>query len=216
MKTKMLSLTLLVLINLLLSGCKDQIFNGSEELVTVSKALPTFTKIIANDIVEVNVVQGDAQSVEVIVNENLQSQIKTTVRDNTLSLSLKSGSYSEVTFIVNIQIPNLEKIELHGDAKGDVRFATNKLRIESYDAAELDLRGSSNELNASLKGAGSIKGFTFVTDILNVNSRGASELNINVNSEINGTVEEGAIVRYLGNPIINASTREGGRIVNAN
>lgn len=216
MKTKMFSLILLVLINLLTSGCKDQIFNGSEELVTVSKALPTFTKIIANDIVEVNVVQGETQSVGVIVNENLQSQIKTTVRDNTLSLSLKSGSYRGVTFIVNIQIPNLEKIELHGDTKGDVQFATNKLRIESHDAAELDLRGSSNELNASLKGAGSIEGFTFVTDILNVNSRGVSELNISVNSEINGSVEEGAIVRYLGNPIINASTSEGGRIVNAN
>jgi hypothetical protein len=43
-----------------------------------------------------------------------------------------------------------------------------------------------------------------------------SELSITCNSELNGSVSDDSILRYKGSPVINATTSDGGEIIDAN
>lgn len=206
-----------LLLSLLNFGCsKEDDFTGSDTIITVTRELSSFTKILAQDDLTVKVRQGTAQLVEVTVNDNLQNQLKTEVDNNTLNIALENGSYSNANFEVNILMPDLESLQLNDNTRGDIALDLNELELTVNGSSELQLAGSAQTLNINNNDAGEIEGFDFTTAVLNINARDASELEITCSDELNGTVNQAATVRYRGTPTINASTSEDGQIIDAN
>ncbi len=213
-KKSIFSFLLLTLI--FLNGCSKDDFTGSDNIITITRDLPEFTKIDVQTSLEVNVIQSNTQIVEIMVNDNLQSRITTNVSNNTLFISLKDGSYENDTFVVNIQLPNLERLQLNDDTRGSVNFTSNQFEFEVNGSSQLSLDGSSEILNTEINDDGKISAFSFATAVLNTRSRDASELEITCSNELNGTVYEASKVSYRGTPTINAQTSEDGQIINAN
>lgn len=216
MKLKTLNWIYLILLAFLILGCSDDTFEGSDNIITVTRELPAFTNIVAGNDMQINVVQKSTQIVEVIVNENLQSQLKTIVDNNTLILSLEAGSYDNATLTVNIEMPSLEFFELNDNTRGSVGFSARQLGLKVSGSSRLHLEGASEVLNTTLNNAGIINGFSFSTDTLNTNSGDASELEITCNSALDGTVNQASIVRYRGTPTVSAQISESGRVVAVN
>jgi len=197
----------LIIINI---GCDSNTnFVGSDNLITISRDLTEFTNVVAEDDLEVNINQGNEQTVELIVNDNLIDQLVTRVDNSTLFISVASGSYENENFVVNIELPLLETLILNDNIEAEVDFTSTLLDFEINDSSELQLTGSSETLNIIIS-------VQFSTDILNTTSDDASELKITCNSELNGTVHDAATVSYRGMPTINATTSDAGEIIDAN
>jgi len=201
---------------LFLSACSNNSFIGSDNIVTITRDLAEFTKIEAEDALDLKINQGDEQLLEVMVNDNLQDQLITVVRNNTLSISIANGSFQNETFVVNITIPMLESLRLADATNAAVDFTSAELEFDINDASELNLRGSSETLDLKVYDASTVSGFSFSTEVLNTTCEDASEIEITCNSELNGTVRDASIVSYRGMPVINASTSDEGEIIDAN
>jgi len=199
-------------------GCDSdsEEFDGSDNIITVSRDFSEFVKIDAEDDLDVNIMQGNKQKVEIMVNDNLQEQLLTRVDDNTLFVGLANGSYSNETFVVNIELLNLESIRLEDNTRGVADVSTDVLGLDVNDSAELMLSGSSETLNLNINDAGLLNGFSFTTNILNTTSTDASEVEITCNSELNGSVNDASELRYKGMPVVNAITSDNGKIIDAN
>tara|TARA_B100000809_G_scaffold163756_1_gene161113 strand:- start:73 stop:738 length:666 start_codon:yes stop_codon:yes gene_type:complete len=187
---------------------------GSNNIVTLSRELPSFSKIHAEGDLTINVKQSSIQ--EVIINENLQDVIITTIDNNTLFVSLRNGSYNNSTFELNIQMPFLQEFQMNDDTQGKIDFVLDQLDIKINDSAQLELIGSSESLNINLGDDSRIDGFLFATTSLGANVQDDSELSITCNSELNGSVSDDSILRYKGSPVINATTSDDGEIINSN
>jgi len=187
---------------------------GSNNIVTLSRELPSFSKIHAEGDLTINVKQSSIQ--EVIINENLQDVIITTIDNNTLFVSLRNGSYNNSTFELNIQMPFLQEFQMNDDTQGKIDFVLDQLDIKMNNSAQLELIGSSESLNINLGDDSRIDGFLFATTSLGANVQDDSELSITCNSELNGSVSDDSILRYKGSPVINATTSDDGEIINSN
>jgi len=198
------------------TGCSKDQFVGSDNIVTISRELPAFTRIVAESDLDVNVTQSSTQKVEIMVNDNLQEQIQTTVRSGTLDITLKNGSYDNESFIVNIQIPNLESLRLDDNTRANVTFSGDLFEFEINDSSELELVGSADILNTTINDDGRISAFSFTTSVLNTTSKDAAELQITCTNELNGTVQDASQVSYRGMPVVNAQTSDAGQIIDAN
>jgi len=218
MKKNIYRISIMCLLSVLIIRCdkNDHMFVGSDTLVTITRDFSSFDRIIANDDLEVNVIQGNTQLVEIKVNENLQDQLITRVNNNTLDISLESGSYQNEKFEVNIEVPNLVRLQLNDNTKARVNYSTNELELDVNDSSALNLRGTCNILNIDNNDDGAVSGFAFTTEILNTTSDDASEIQIVCNGELNGNVSDAASVRYRGMPTINAKTSDAGQIIDAN
>jgi len=213
---KYILLTLLA--TALLAGCDtdNPVFEGSEELITITREFPLFDRIIASDELEVNVSKSDSRIIEITLNENLQNQLITNVSNSTLELSLETGSYRNGSFVVNIQIPDLKTIELNDNTTANVEYDSSELAFEVNDSSNLNLKGSADELSTKVSDDGRINGFSFTTEVLNTSSSDASKLQITCTGELNGTVDDASEVLYRGMPTVNAQTSDAGRITDAN
>lgn len=218
MYTKTIIFNILLLTIIILTGCSksNDYFNGSDNMITLTRDLPGFTKIVAESCLEVKVTKNSTQIVEVVVNDNLQEQLITSVSNGTLFISLADGNYRNDNFTVNIQLPSLERLELDDDTQGDVNFTSDHLEFEVNDSAELNLKGSAEILNAIIDDDGKINGFSFTAEVVNATINDDSELEITCIKELNGTVDDDSEISYRGMPVINVQTSDNGKIINAN
>ena len=201
---------------ILLAGCSDEDFTGSDNIITITRDLASFNKIVAETDLKVNVMQGPTQLVNVRVNDNLQNQLITRVNNNTLTISLESGSYDNATFELDIQMPELERFQLDDNTQGSIVFDLDQLIVEVNGSSELDLEGSAQTLVVRNNDAGEISGFSFIANVVEVDARNASKLEINCKDTLNGRVTQAAEVRYRGQPVVNATSNEAGEIIDAN
>jgi len=218
MKTKTIIYNLLIVTLVVLTGCSksDNRFTGSDNMITVSRELPAFTKVAAETSLEVNIIQSSTQFVEVMVNDNLQEQLITNVSKGILFISLADGNYRNDNFVVNIELPILERLELDDDTRSNVNFTSDQLEFDINDSSELNLEGSSEILNVSIDDDGKISAFAFTAEVVNADVNDDSELQISCTKELNGTVNDSSEIRYKGTPTINVETSDDGQIINAN
>jgi hypothetical protein len=113
-------------------------------------------------------------------------------------------------------MPFLQEFQMNDDTQGKIDFVLDQLDIKINDSAQLELIGSSESLNINLGDDSRIDGFLFATTSLGANVQDDSELSITCNSELNGSVSDDSILRYKGSPVINATTSDGGEIIDAN
>jgi len=217
MKNLIVKTTAVIFAILSLTSCDlDNQFDGSDDLIILSRDLPEFNKISAGSDMIVNVTQGPIQDVQITVNSNLQDKLLTTVSNETLNISLKNGNYRNTTFIVNIQIPELNRLEFQDHVIGEVFYNGESLELDINDASELEIYGQANTLQVSLKDAAKIKGYSFISETLNASLSDAAILEITCNGQLNGSAKDASKVRYKGNPILNFSTKDAATISNEN
>lgn len=217
MKNHILKSAVIVFTFLSLVSCNmDNRFSGSDDLVTISRDLATFENIKAGDALVVNVTQGPVQEVLITVNSNLTDNLLTEVVDNTLNISLKNGNYKRSTFILDIQVPSLNRLEFNDAVEGEVFMTSETLHLDIRDASNLILKGKSETLNLDLSDASDLKGYEFLTEVLNVRLTDASNLEITVTEEMNGKIKGASSIKYKGNPILNVSTQDASKLINRN
>ena len=213
---KKLALTPLLFLSLLLNSCYEETFIGSGYMISEFRELPDFDKIAADGLYEVNIVYGQFQQVEIIADTNIIDKVKTEVKNSQLYIDLKSGNYRHLNIIINITIPEIEKVYYRG--AGDVKII-DFLDLEILDLKNMGsgnfqlLTGSVTLLNWHNEGSGDLMADEFRSSVTHIEIIGSGNAIIYCYDELIADIEGSGSVYYYGDPTITSKITGSGEIV---
>ncbi|MBX0330545.1 DUF2807 domain-containing protein [Oscillochloris sp. ZM17-4] len=205
----LLRLTLLVLMGLALSGCgivslgtAGQI-RGSGKVTTETREVGAFTAIDISGVGEVVITQGDADSLMVETDDNLQAIMLGEVRGDTLYLGIKPdqdfSDATRVTFTVTVK--DLTAITLAGAASITVsNLSGDMLTVMHAGAGTVTTSGAVAEQRVTLSGAGSYDGAALVSDRATVDLSGLGSVVVNARQRLDATISGAGSIAYIGSP----------------
>lgn len=160
----------IVLISLSMTSCYHFPvgISGQGPIITQTFDLASFDEIASETVIDVEVKQGDTQSVIAEGNENMMEFIELKVINNKLHVDLRSGSYNHFELKVYVTMPTIREVELESTGNVNLSEFTN---IES--------------LNLYLSSTGNIRfdGVTEIANNLNVRSSSTGNIFINMNCD---------------------------------
>ena len=191
-------------------------------LAQSNRTVGDFTGIKAGDAFNIVISQSDANAVKVDAPDNLQSQIKTEVKDGILSLSAEGNMKGDKDVTVYIKAKALASIDVSGsvDVKTDKSLTSDKLIVKSSGAGDVTLelkaneittdisgagdvhlKGTANLLTADVSGAGDLKASNLEAEKANIKVSGAGDAKINVKQILDADVSGAGSIIYKGNPV---------------
>ena len=125
---------------------------------TTSEArdVDAFTRLKAEDEVDVNLRVGEPRQLRVRAGENVIDDVRTEVRDGTLYVSYDGPSIREGRLLVQVAVPAVDAIAITGAS--DVRVdgvAADALEVRVSGAGDADVYAS-ERLDAEVSGAGDL------------------------------------------------------------
>jgi hypothetical protein len=219
---KQLALTLVAIIALnVITSCSDDddtIF-GSGNLATESRTVNSFSKISSEGVFEVTVTQGATQSIEITADDNIMNLVKTQVGSNELRLYLDEGyNYRNITVRANIVVTNLNGLKNFGAGNMDVTNIDNSgtFSIQNEGSGNIEIDGTSTNLNIRNQGSGDILGFDFLVNDCTIDIEGSGNVEISCSGNLDVDIKGSGNVYYKGTPSINTSISGSGSVINAN
>ncbi|TVQ06598.1 MAG: DUF2807 domain-containing protein [Bacteroidetes bacterium] len=239
MKTKTYNLPILIALLatvFMLQSCVYDVnaIKGNKNIVTVENDLAPFESLQISGIFKVYLTEGSSPHIKIETDENIHEYITVEVRNNTLHLGMKKGSYDPSRLDVYITASQLEKIGISGAASltSQNTLLGETLSINSSGASNINVSVQSESLSTSVSGAGkiSIRGEVYQHDIqisgvasidclqlateeTKVSISGAGSAKVHAASFLDARVSGVGSIRYSGNPEnIRTSTSGAGSI----
>jgi hypothetical protein len=133
--------------------------------------------------------------------ENILPVIKTTVKDDRLTIESTSNYSPKEDIVITLSSGNLQGIQLNGgmsfSAKG---IKAEQLKIEANGASKLTLDGTADTLTAQLNGASELEANELKTHTATVTIAGAGHGYANASKNLTASVEGVGMLKYSGNP----------------
>lgn len=196
----------------------------SGDIVTLTPDLADFDKIQASYAFDVQVVQGDAFSVTIRMDDNLTEYLDARVDGTTLLLGLDPSigfNFGAATLEAEVTMPELRGAEASGaskvrltgfDSTEDLRLeasgassilgdiAAGDIDIDVSGASTVSLSGDGDALSLFVSGASTASlGELAVTDA-HVEVSGASRATVNPSGTLDAEASGASVVTYRGNP----------------
>ena len=193
------------LVVVLLAGCTapviGDVVTGSGKLVTRSFELDGFSRIDADSVAQVEVTRGDAFSVEVDVDDNLESRLDVAVKGDTLHIKLQDGAYNNVTLRARVTMPKLTGVTLDGASTLTGELAGEDLALDLDGATRLTLTGTAGRVTIKINGASRalLGGLTAQEDV-ELDADGASHIEINASGAVRGKANGASRIIVTGSP----------------
>jgi len=209
----------LLLATLLFPGCVD-ILDGNKVLTEELRDVRDFDRVNARGGLDVAISEGDF-AVTVRIDENLMPYVRTSVRDDTLSVAVDDANFRKKLPgpHVMISMPALRDAETTGegnltatdfDVQGPVSLeltGAGKLswsgRATDLDAVlagsgQLSIEGSAENTELFLRGSGTLDARDLVADEATIVLDGPGELSVTVNGLVNARAANGGSVDLFG------------------
>jgi hypothetical protein len=167
MKSKLLVVTVVMVVAGLLAGCT--IVRGSGVLRTEEYDFSDFTKVEVGGSFEVEIVQSDRFSVSIIADDNLFEYIQVSQQGSTLKIRVQPAVvFLSATYRVEITMPELLGLELSGATRGAITgFESGEdLDIRVSGASSLELDGIvAGDMAFDISGASRVTGEITAGDV---------------------------------------------------
>ena len=216
-----LLLAVLLAVAIISPGCIPVRVTGSGNVVSRTYNLVDFTKLQISYGFMAEVKASSGYNIEVTADDNLFNYINVKKDGDTLSISLKPGSYERSQLTATIMMPVLHSIELYDGGRTNINgfSSSNDLSIKLSDGTRLsgtltagnvditltdgsrvELEGSARDIKIiSHDGSqADLSKFTVVNTDLNIGDGGT--VTINVTGTLNANLSAGSYVTYTGNP----------------
>ena len=196
-------------------------FSISTAKAQQNRTVGDFTGIKAGDAFNITLTQNDATSLKVNAPENVQSQIKTEVKDGVLIISSEGNIKTDKPIEIAISIKALNNLDISGssDVKSENQLTCDKLTIESSGAGDihlelkaaevkadisgagdLTLKGSAQMLEVTVSGAGDLKASNLEANKIKAKVSGAGDAKVNAIQSLDADVSGAGSIIYKGNP----------------
>lgn len=205
----------------ILSFLTGHYVNGSGDLTTEERKLPEFTEIDVSGPFDLVVTCGEEQTVTITIDDNLMDLISTNVRRGVLKIKCEESFSAHRRSKIEISVPALEALSLHGSgnvrvraAKGDkIDFSirgSGEIEVVDIDAELLSISisgsgefvavGKATEVEARVSGSGDIDLRDLIADDANVRVSGSGDVEVYARKSFSGRVSGSGDIRIHGNP----------------
>ena len=181
--------------------------------------LDSFTEVESSGSNEVNITYGATQRVEVLVDDNVISCVRTSVYNSKLSIDMDDDIYyKNVSLTVNITIPYLTYIKNSGSGEfyASGFEGINSMTIKNSGSGQIKLNGSCNDLTIKNSGSGEVNAFTFKTKNCDIKNSRSGVFEVFCSDNLTGKNSGSGTIYYKGYPSIYTTNSGSGSIINSN
>jgi hypothetical protein len=225
-----------VLSSLWLGGCDLEGAHGNGYRVEETREVSAFTRLHNDGDLDVELVQGDVQSVTVSIDSNLQHLVRTHVHDDTLYLDLRENVDEMVSGPhVLITVPELRAARLAGSGRmtlaldepdapldlylsgsGSLRFDGAAATLGAFldGSGEMRLGGETRDVELSLSGSGAMVGRNLQAQSGYLDLSGSGTLSANVTDTVRVSLSGSGRIDVFGGAAIDSSQRTGSGEIN--
>ena len=211
-------ITIILLTLSVMSCSNDDTISGSGQLVTVSREVEEFDAIQNMGVIDVKVVHGDQQKLEITADDNLINYLISNVENGRLKLFLNDNyNYENINASVAITIKELKKVQNTGSGRMNISgIKTNKFSIKNEGSGRIDVQGIADEFILDIEGSGDIYGFELDVEDCYAQIHGSGNLEISCAQLLDVEIEGSGNVFYKGSPTIDTEINGSGKVVNSN
>ncbi|WP_291787514.1 head GIN domain-containing protein [Cecembia sp.] len=217
-------LLMLAFLGGLLFSCQpsDSIYSG--EQVEEERSLKPFNRLRVSGIINLNLSQGDSESLRVEGDSKWVDQLKVEQRGDLLSISLKEGQTSwgkNEKIEVFLQLKDLRELEFEGAGQIktssmldlDELFISGKgvgnivleleaemVKAELNFVGNMELKGFAREFRLENEGLGNIDASKLISQKVDLTSSGIGKIAVHAEEELQMNVSGIGSVSYTGNP----------------
>ncbi len=201
----------------LLVGC-SKLVTGDGPVITETRTTEPIFGIRLEGDADVEIVQGNTQSVVITGYENLVSIYETQVENGILALRFKDGYYNvhRNNIKVSVVVPAIFYIRSNGSGKIEARNFQNgtKLKLSINGSGNIYLDSSSFQtMELGINGSGDIRAASTVTEEADATIYGSGNIEFTCQKKITGHISGSGNINYWGTATdINVSTSGSGRV----
>jgi Putative auto-transporter adhesin, head GIN domain len=180
---------------------------------TQTRDIAEFTRLKAEDEVDVNLRVGESRRLRVRAGEKVIDDIRTEVRDGTLYVSYDGPSIRDGRLLVEVAAPAVEAIALTGPS--DVRvdgLAADAFDIRVSGAGDIAVGGRVERLTVDVSGAGDADLLQLAADDARVELSGAGDAEVHASNRLDAEVRGAGDLAYRGSPSLNEDVSGSGEI----
>ncbi len=221
-KMKLLSLTALFIALFLGSGCSDNnsVSNadqivGSGKLVSEERTVAPFTGIRLVGTGNAIITQDSTQALTVQTDDNIIGLLSTSVENGILIVSLKDGSYNNITVNIHASMETVNLLECVGSGQflTSDSIQTEAIACKITGAGSMTLKGRATSETIEIDGAGDIHNFGLISSSCSATISGAGNIEVTVTNDFSATIAGSGVITYSGNPSAIHQTVSGTGIV---
>ena len=175
-----------------------------------------FTRLKAEDEVDVNLRVGLPRHVRVRAGEKVIDDVRTEVRDGTLYVSYDGPDIREGRLLVEVAAPAVDALAITGAS--DVRvdgLAADALDIRVTGAGDIAAGGRVGRLTLDISGAGDADLADLTADEARVELSGAGDADVHASERLDAEVSGAGDLAYRGDPRMNERVTGSGEIEHA-
>lgn len=186
---------------------------GSGKRQTEKRQVASFTSISTEGAFTIEISCQKDVSLEVEGDDNVLPLVTSEVSNNVLRLSNRSGYSVNEPVKFKISVPNLEGLTVDGAGKIDIKGMNNeKFEIDADGAPTINVSGSTKLVDIHTNGAGKINTNSLRAARAVVNSNGAATVELDVDEQLDVTVNGPSSVTYTGDPVVNKNVNGPGKV----
>ncbi len=200
-------------------SCTKETISGSGEITTELRQVSAFNKVRSEGVFMVTITQGEVQSVEITGDNNILGKVRTQVTGGELRLYLDNDyNYGEMHLQAKITVTRLNGLKNYGTGEIHVFGVAEpgKFDLRNSGSGPVSVEGSASSLEVFNEGSGDINAFGFKVLQCNATMIGSGNLEIECSDTLRVSIEGSGNVYYLGNPVVDATIKGSGRLVNGN
>lgn len=211
--------SVIILSILCLTSCSDDTVFGSGNMVSQLRDVEKFSKLSNTGAIDVNIIHGDTQEVEIIADNNIIGFVKTEVNNDQLNIYLNDMyDYSDIQIRANIVLSELTKLKNTGTGRITVDGIANDEGFEIYNegSGKITLNGNTKILKMKIKGSGDISSFALNSESCETDITGSGNAEVHCTKNLNVKIEGSGNVYFKGSPEIDFTVNGSGQVIDSN
>lgn len=186
-----------------IESCSDRdCIQGSGARKTEARAIAGFTNLEVESCADVVVRIGEPASLQVTTDDNLLQYVVTEVRDGTLVVTTRSGSYSfRSGLVVEVTTPSLLGVDISGSSDVTVEgLVGSSFSAAISGSGSIHASGSTDELAALVEGSGDLELFGLIAKTADVRITGSGGVQVHATEQLSASISGSGDIRYRGDP----------------
>jgi uncharacterized protein involved in outer membrane biogenesis len=206
-----------ILLVVIFASCQKSMIHGKGETITQIRTVGTFTSAQVNGSIEMHIIKGAEQKVEVKGYSNLVNVVETNLVNNRLNIKFQDEFFNirNNNVQVYITVPALDGAATNGSGGTSIEGFTNGGTISAnvngsgritisnstYDNAVLEVNGS-GEINAAGLSSKNV----------DATIHGSGNIETTCSQVLKGSISGSGNIKYWGNPAVDVKISGSGRV----
>jgi len=219
---------------LTLSSCGKKL-EGSGNVISETRVVPTFTDIQADGCYDVVITQDTLQKVVVKTDDNIMPEVKTEVSSGKLRIYFADHhrNYDPTFMTVYVSSSLIGDVHLSGSGSisstnqlitpnpkytlsgsGNISMSVQSQSVETNisGSGNVDIMGIAPTAQHTISGSGNIGALNLISDDVQITISGSGDAYIHANNSLNVTISGSGKVRYTGSPQVTTQITGSGNV----